>query len=245
VEAVGDQRKFVKFRSRWTLIVVAAAAVVATGIGLVNAANASYPLARNYAFTGLSSDWAVYDTTHSKAPSARVPSLVTVSGGALHVATVGAKGSGLCLCRNTGKPTKPYGRWDIRARASKNADHGFAMLLWPNAENWPVGGEIDLAEYPDAARSRVQATVHYGAKNREYVGFLSGSFTTWHTYSVVWTSTSIIYSVDGRRFLTVHDRAAIPKGAMHLVLQAGANSGIRAAADTRATLDVDWVKVYR
>ncbi len=91
----------------------------------------------------------------------------------------------------------------------------------------------------------MQATVHYGANNREYVGFLSGSFTTWHTYSVVWTTTSITYSVDGRRFLTVNDRAAIPRGAMHLVLQAGVNSGIKAATDTRATLDVDWVKVYR
>ncbi len=139
-----------KFRSRWTLIVVAAAAVVASVVAMESSANASFPLARNYAFTGLSSDWAVYDTTHSKAPSARVPSLVTVSGGALHVATVGAKGSGLCLCRNAAKPTKPYGRWDIRARVSKNADHGFAMLLWPNAENWPVGGEIDMAEFPGA-----------------------------------------------------------------------------------------------
>ncbi len=221
--------------------------MVATIVSVTGTANASFPLVRTYTFAGstLSPNWAVYDTTHSTSPVARVPSLVTTSGGVLHVATVGAKGSGLCLCRKPAMPTKPYGRWDIRARVSKNTDHGFAMLLWPNAENWPIGGEIDLAEFPGAARSRVQAAVHYGADNRKHVGFVSGSFTTWHTYSVVWTATSITYSIDGRPFFTVRDRVAIPKGPMHLVLQAGVNSGVRAATNTRAALDVDWVKVYR
>ena len=91
----------------------------------------------------------------------------------------------------------------------------------------------------------MQAAVHDGADNRKHVGFVSGSFTTWHTYSVVWTATSITYSIDGRPFFTVRDRVAIPKGPMHLVLQAGVNSGVRAATNTRAALDVDWVKVYR
>lgn len=236
-----------EFRNRWALVAVAVIAVAATIVGLVSMANASFPLIRTYAFSGpsLSSDWVVYDTTRTTSKFARVPSLVTLSGGALHVGTDGAKGSGLCLCHNGAKPTKPYGRWDIRAKVSKNADHGFAMLLWPNAENWPRGGEIDMAEFPGNARSRVQATVHYGANNREHVGFLSGSFTTWHTYSVTWTAKSITWSVDGRPFFTVKDPVAIPKGAMHLVLQAGVNSGVRSATNTRAALDVDWVKVYR
>jgi beta-glucanase (GH16 family) len=202
-------------------------------------------LIHTYTFTGttLDPDWGVYNTAYSSNPDARVPSLITVSDGALHVTTSGKQGSGLCLCTGSGKPTVPYGRWDVRARAEADADHGFAVLLWPNAENWPVGGELDLAEFPGATRSVLQTTVHYGSTNRQYTAFTSGDFTAWHTYSVIWTPSSVTYLLDDRPVMTVTDPAAIPTGAMHLGLQAGANSSTPSA--TTATLDVEWVKIYR
>ncbi len=204
-------------------------------------------LIHTYTFDGtsLDTDWAVYNSTYSSQPDARVPSLVTVSGGALHVMTDGAQGSGLCLCHGTGKPSVPYGRWDVRARASSNADHGFAILLWPNAENWPVGGELDIAEFPGTLRNRLQTTVHYGASNRQYTAFTSGDFTAWHTYSVVWTPTSVTYLLDDVPVMTVTDPAAIPTGAMHLAIQAGVDNGVKTPSDTSAGLDVAWVKIYR
>jgi licheninase len=202
-------------------------------------------LVHTYTFTGtsLDPDWGVYNSAYGGNPDARVPALITVSGGALHVTTSGRQGSGLCLCKGSGKPTTPYGRWDVRARASADADHGFAMLLWPNAENWPLGGEIDMAEFPGALRAVLQTTVHYGATNRQYTTFTGGDFTAWHTYSVIWTPASITYLLDDKAVMTVTDPAAIPTAAMHLGLQAGANSGT--PSDTSATLDVAWVKIYR
>lgn len=206
---------------------------------------AGMSLVHTYTFTGstLDGDWGVYNTAYSSNPNARVPSLITESDGALHVTTSGDQGSGLCLCKGAGKPTVPYGRWDVRARVSANADHGFAMLLWPNAENWPVGGELDLAEFPDAQRSRLQTTVHYGATNQQHTAFTSGDFTAWHTYSVIWTPASVTYLVDDQPVMVVTDPAAIPSGPMHLALQAGPNSST--PSDTSASLDVAWVKVYR
>jgi hypothetical protein len=186
--------------------------------------------------------WAVYNSRWSREPQARVPSLVNAAGGALHVRSAGRSGSGLCLCRAGGSPSLPYGRWEVRARMSANADHGFAILLWPNAENWPTGGEIDLAETP-GNRRKVQFTVHYGATNKQRVYFFPGNFTTWHTFALDWTPTAIRYAVDGKVLVTITDRAMFPRGPMHLALQAGADS--RRPTDTTASLDVDWIRYYR
>jgi beta-glucanase (GH16 family) len=187
----------------------------------------------------------VYDSTHGAEPHARVPSLVTVEHGVLHVSTSGDQGSGLCLCGPSAKPDKPYGRWDVRARASVNPDHGFAILLWPNSNRWPQDGEIDIAEFPGDNRSLLQTTVHYGADNHRIMKITHGDFATWHTYSVVWRPSALTFLLDGRTVLHVTDRAAIPHTPMHLALQAGVNSDVTAASDTSATLDVASVRVSK
>jgi hypothetical protein len=192
---------------------------------------------------GPDAPWVVYDTTNTSDPHARVPSLVSVSHGVLHVMTTGDQGSGLCLCGPTAKPAKPYGRWDVRARASVNADHGFAILLWPNSNRWPQDGEIDFAEFPGENRSLLQTTVHYGADNHTIMKFTHGDFARWHTYSVVWRPSALTFLLDGRTVLRVTDRAAIPSTPMHLALQAGVDSGVSIPSDTTATLDVTQVRV--
>lgn len=194
---------------------------------------------------GPDSDWVVYDTTRSSDPHARVPSLVSVSHGVLHVTTTGDQGSGLCLCGPSAEPARPYGRWDVRARASVNPDHGFAILLWPNSNRWPRDGEVDIAEFPGDNRSLLQTTLHYGAANHRIMHFTHGDFARWHTYSVVWRRSVLEFLLDGRTVLRVTDRAAIPSTPMHLALQAGINAGVATPSDTSATLDVTRVRVSR
>jgi hypothetical protein len=183
----------------------------------------------------LSSNWQVYNSP----PTSRVPSLVSVSGGALHVSTTGISGSGLCLC-GPAKPTTPYGRWDVRARMPYNSDHGVVILLWPNAENWPQGGEIDLAEQPNA--NDVQFTVHYTSANKQDIHLFPVNFAAWNTYSVEWTSSYIKYWINGNLMYTITSPSEIPTGAMHLGLQAGADNSN--PSNTTQTMDVDWVHVY-
>jgi hypothetical protein len=196
-----------------------------------------------FSASSLQREWAIYDTTGTAEPHSRVPSLVTVTHGVLHVTTTGDQGSGLCLCKSGVKPAAPYGRWDVRARAGVGAGHGFAILLWPNSNHWPQDGEIDIAEFPGTTRMLLQTTVHYGADNRHLQDFTPGNFAAWHTYSVIWRRTSITFLVDGRPVHRVVDPAAIPTHPMHLALQAGADSSI--ASPASATLDVAWVKMYR
>jgi hypothetical protein len=192
-----------------------------------------------------SNQWAVYDTRFA-APSerlARVPGLVQVSGGLLHVLSTGDAGSGLCLCLAGAKPTVPYGRWDVRLRMKPDGGHGFAVLLWPNAEDWPQGGEIDLAELPRRDASQVEMTVHYGDQNEHDVFIFPGDFSRWHTFSVEWRPDGILYAIDGRLLAIVTERSHIPIRPMHLALQAGPSSP--QAPPTTGALEVDWVRYYR
>ena len=216
------------------LLAVAIALALTTATPAIAATTSS----RTYTFNRLNPDWAVYDNG-----SVRVPALVSVSHGVLHVATSGRKGSGLCLCRGPRSTVAPFARWDVRARATRNADHGFAIMLWPDAGTWPAAGEIDLAEFPGPQRNLLQTTVHYTAANRQITKFTKGDFTRWHTYSVIWRRASLAYLLDGRTVMTVRNTAAIPTGPMHLAIQAGPDDAQPSA--TRARVDVDWVRVTR
>lgn len=208
-------------------------------------ASAATSSGKVYTFSGarLGGQWGIYNSTYGGDANARVPALVTVSGNQLHVATRGIAGSGLCLCMQGGSPRKPYGRWIVRARASANNDHGFAIQLWPNAEDWPAGGEIDLAEYPTGARNLVDFTVHYGAANNQIHRQFRGSFSDWHNYSVRWAPHFIAYRIDGRLLATIRNQAAIPTRPMHLAFLAGPEQ-TGAASPTQAVLDVAWVKYF-
>lgn len=204
-------------------------------------ATAATAATRTYSFNRapLNRDWAVYNDQ----PYTHVPSFVSVSRGALHVRTSGRSGSGLCLCRGPRSTVAPFARWDVRARASRDADHGFAIMLWPDRGTWPAAGEIDLAEFPGTRRNVLQTTVHYTAANRQITRFTKGDFTRWHTYSVIWRRTSLSYLLDGRRVMRVTKRIAIPTGPMHLAIQAGPD--VAKPSATRAHLDVDWVRITR
>ncbi len=189
--------------------------------------------------------WSVYDNSHKTDPAARrtrVRSLVSVSDGALHVKSSGSSGSGLCLCGAGYKSTTPYGRWDVRARINANRDHSAAILLWPSTGSWPSAGEIDLLESWKADRSTAVFTVHYGAGNHQIMKSTTVDVSTFHTYSVEWTSRYIRYWIDGRLLISVTDTRAIPHGPMFLSMQAGPHGSAPSA--TSASLIVSSVKVF-
>src|SRR5918998_627444 len=48
-----------------------------------------------------------------------------------------------------------YGRWEGRVRApASDPTYNALLLLWPDAENFPVGGEIDFMEMMDHTRQK-------------------------------------------------------------------------------------------
>ncbi len=204
-------------------------------------------LRQNLVFSGstLAPAWKVYDNSYSKDPAVartRVKSLVTLQNGALKVTSKYQSGSGLCLCGAGSKPTQPYGRWDIRARITANADHSAAVLLWPTTAPWPSGGEIDILESWKPDRSTSVFTVHYGADNEQIMQSTLNDVTQLHTYSVEWTPTYINYWIDGVFVKSITDPAAIPSKPMFLALQAGPHGS--SPSNSSASMIVQSVKVY-
>jgi beta-glucanase (GH16 family) len=76
-----------------------------------------------------------------------------------------------------------YGRWEVRARTEAGAGYRPAILLWPDTEDWPAGGEIDFLDSPHPDRTETNFVVHYGPQNAQDGVTTSGDFTDWHTYA--------------------------------------------------------------
>jgi len=200
-------------------------------------------LSDDFSGTSLNSNWSIYNSQWSSNPLANVPSLVSVNNGVLSLSTSGQSGSGVCMCAGSAATLPAYGRYDFRARMSAGASNGGVIMLWPNAEDWPIGGEIDMAELSAGDRQAADYVVHYGADNRQILLTTQGDFTTWHNYSVEWTPTQMRYWVDGLLLSTITNPAVIPTRAMHLVAQAGPHGTISSGAGS-STMDIDWIKFY-
>ena len=64
-----------------------------------------------------------------------------------------------------------YGRWEARVRRPRATRRTTPLLLlWPDAENFPVGGEIDFMEMSDHTRQKTDFFLHYGKSNHELHG---------------------------------------------------------------------------
>lgn len=143
-----------------------------------------------------------------------------------------------------------YGRYEVRFRM--NAGRGVAgiLLLWPVRDVWPP--EIDFAENggASATRTRMSATLHYDADNKQIQREVFADFTRWHTMGVRWTPGKLVYTIDGRTWGTVRSRH-VPDEKMELAMQAQAGTcGDEYApcpdetTPDRVTLEVDTVRAW-
>jgi hypothetical protein len=117
------------------------------------------------------------------------------------------------------------------------------MLLWPDAENFPVGGEIDFMEIGDETRQKTDFFLHYGADNQQVHGQVQIDATRWHNWAVEWAPDHITAYVDGQEWYTTTRTDAFPPGPMHLTLQLDwfpTGSG----AVQPSAMHVDWVRYY-
>lgn len=144
-----------------------------------------------------------------------------------------------------------YGRWEIRAKTNPGWGYGDVALLWPVAEDWPEGGELNFMEIPKGDRSESHAIVHYGEDNSQVGRTTTGDFTQWHNYAVEWLPDRVVFYIDGREVFRTTDPEKIPPRAMHLAMQQDIGpygDDWIPARDERSpeTLDfqVDWVRIY-
>ncbi len=103
-----------------------------------------------------------------------------------------------------------YGRIDIRAKLPKG--QGLWPALWMLGENinevsWPQCGEIDIMELVGHEPNVTHGTAHYFNNGHQYKGtgksLATGDFADkFHVFSLIWTRESLVWLLDGERFLT-------------------------------------------
>lgn len=171
---------------------------------------------------------------------------VIVGGGLLRLVTthdpafpgIAWTGGGLCQC---GKPLL-YGAFFVRSRITGPGPNE-VELLWPQSNRWPP--EVDFNETGDRDNS-TSWTQHYGADNNRIQGIYRVDMTQWHTWGVIWSPTSLTFTVDGHVWGHVGASDGIPSQAMTLDLeQRPACLGPTDCVSAAETMDVDWIAEYQ
>ena len=200
----------------------------------------------DFATATLPSGWMVYSGQPGGDPGAQFggSSHISLTGGLLSLNTFQdpAYGNewvtgGLCDCGHA----QTYGAYFVRSRVT-GAGPTNVELLWPANNVWPP--EIDFNETGGGA-SGTSATVHYGSNAQDQRTLSNVSMTQWHTWGVIWTPSTITYTVDGQVWGTVANTGEIPTQAMTLDLQqqTWCSSGW-ACPSSPQSMQIDWVAQY-
>jgi hypothetical protein len=145
---------------------------------------------------------------------------------------------GLCQC---GRPLT-YGAIFVRSRIT-GAGPNEVELLWPVTNEWPP--EVDFNETGDVDTS-TSWTIHYGSLDNTYQRTLHGeNMTAWHTWGVIWTPTSLTFTVDGVVWGKFSGSGAIPNVPMTLDIQQRPGCSLGPVCTVRdESMLVDWVAEY-
>ncbi|OZM84016.1 glycoside hydrolase family 16 protein [Pseudonocardia sp. MH-G8] len=190
-------------------------------------------------FTGGTEQWDIYDGPGHAGEGTRSPSAVTVQDGILTI-TGDSAGTTAGMAWN---PGQKYGRWEGRVRApASDPSYNALLLLWPDAEDFPVGGEIDFMEMLDHTRQATDIFIHYGEDNSQVNGQVEVDGTEWHNWAVEWTPEAITAYVDGEEWYRSTDTSIFPPGPMHLCIQL--DWFPEGDTPQESTMHVDWVRQY-
>ncbi len=182
--------------------------------------------------------WNVYNGPGHAGNGRRTSDAVTVSDGLLTITGDAAGNSGGMAWW----PGQKFGRWEacVKSAASAPGYHSL-LLLWPDAENWPNGGEVDFMEIKSPDRQLVEVNLLSGRDNTWERGTVAVDATQWHSWAVEWTGERIVTYIDGRPWWTTTNTPAFPPGPMHLCIQLD-NMGKDVSAGGQEV--VDWVREY-
>lgn len=189
-----------------------------------------------------SKKWDVYDGPGHAGNGCRCPDQVTVTDGHLTIAGEPNGDSGGMAW----KQGQQYGRWEVRMRVNQEDQGGNpyhpVLILWPDSNEWPEGGELDYAE-ANAGENKMQAFLHYGdgSENGGQQEFSTeADLTQWHNYAFEWTPDAMVGYIDGKEWFRSEDDVVQPPGPMHQTIQLDnffPENGLNPA-----TMDVDWVR---
>ncbi|WP_433291901.1 family 16 glycosylhydrolase [Pseudonocardia sp. CA-142604] len=190
-------------------------------------------------FSNGTDQWDIYDGPGHGGNGTRSPSAVSVEDGILTI-TGDSSGTTAGMAWN---PGQKYGRWEGRVRAPvSDPSYNALLLLWPDAEDFPVGGEIDFMEMMDHTRQKTDIFIHYGKDNSQVNGSVEIDGTEWHNWAVEWTPEAITAYVDGEEWYRTTDSSIFPPGPMHLCIQL--DWFPEGDTPKQSIMEVDWVRQY-
>lgn len=163
-----------------------------------------------------------------------------------------------------GKASWTHGLVEVRAKlpCGRGTWPAIWMLPDPPADQWPLGGEIDIMEHVGHEPGIVHANIHTGAynhvagTNRGASVRLADACDAFHRYQLLWTPGAIAMAIDDRPYFRFEndgrgDRATWPYDKpFHLILNIavggawGGQKGIDDAA-LPGRMEVDYVRVYQ
>ena len=134
-----------------------------------------------------------------------------------------------------------YGAYFVRSRVSGPGPNE-AELLWPVQNIWPP--EIDFSE-TGGLTYELSASLHYGVTNHFDQRFLGINMMRWHTWGVIWTPSSVTYTVDGQVWGSVTVPSEIPNIPMTLDMEQRTKCSFGTQCPTHPiSMQVDWVAEY-
>lgn len=149
-----------------------------------------------------------------------------------------------------------YGRVEISAKLP--AGVGTWPAIWMlgsdiSTAGWPACGEIDIMEYKGSDVNKIYGTLHYpgrsGGNADGSTKVITNASTEFHTYSLDWSATAIKIYVDGQLIHSVANTSAIPFNHDFFMIlnvaMGGTFGGTVDPAFTNATMEVDYVRVYK
>jgi len=194
----------------------------------------------------LGPSWKPYSGETTGGVGRHDPANLHVGGGMLSIVSHGLSSGGLEWVNG-----QLYGRWEVRARTQKATGYGDVLILWPDAEDFPEGGEVDFMEIPKPERTEYNFNVHYGVNNSQNGTKVLGDFTQWHNYAVEWTADHVAGFVDGQEVFRTTQQAQIPPRSMHLTMQQDIGPYDNwipprdASTPPEVRFQIDWVRIYR
>lgn len=182
--------------------------------------------------------WALYNGLGHDGNGRRTPHAMSIADGVLTITgdTNGNSGGMAWL------PGQLYGRWEVCVKSSPAPEsYHSVLLLWPDAEDWPWGGEVDFMEISDPARQFVESWVIWGPSDQKLNNVIQIDATQWHSFGVEWTPQRVAIFVDGTESWEMADPAHVPPRRMHLCMQLDYFGGDTGKG---ARQMVDWARQY-
>jgi len=188
---------------------------------------------------GLPDDWHPYgpEVGHDK-KGVRTPEAITVRDGVATI-TAGADGTTGAMSWH---PGQRYGRWEACVRMDPGPDalHG-VVILWPVAEDFPTGGEIDWVEVFRGDRQEATVNIHHGPPDRSFGGEVEHDATQWTAWAVEWTPEHITTYANGEEWYSTDRSELFPPRPMNMTMQLDwfpPDGG--GPADSGSAMHMDW-----